>query len=133
MDSTQIVNLYLTGFGEFDGCKSNPTTEIVDQIDFSSLEQLEGYQFNVEFREIVGVDIESVNNAISSIKDALKPHLNDGSKNLVLHLGVNQGTARICLEKQAANIMDFGCPDMKGNCPENEQIDKDKELKYKLK
>ena len=132
MESEQLVNLYMTGFGQFGSCKTNPTSDIINEIDLSPLEQIAGYKINVEIREVVDVDIDSVNSALDHIQDALQNHIEDGSRNLILHLGVSQGASEICLEKQALNVMNFSIPDMQGNQPMDEKIDKGEEIDHIL-
>ena len=132
METTNVVNLYLTGFGAFGSIANNPTTEIINEIDLSSLEQLEGYTVNVKIREVVDVDIDSVNSALDHIQDALQDHVEDNSRNLILHLGVNNSATQICLEKQAINLMNFSIPDMQGNQPLDEKIDKGEETDHAL-
>ena len=132
MEPSKVVNLYITGFGAFGSVVSNPTMDIINEIDLSPLEQLEGYSVSVKIREVVDVDIDSVNSALDHIQDALQDHANDGSRNLILHLGVNASATQICLEKQAANLMDFSIPDMQGNQPLDENIDKGEETDHIL-
>jgi pyroglutamyl-peptidase len=48
-------------------------------------------------------------------------------------LGVNGGAQRIHLEKQAVNCNDFSMPDVQGNQPINDAIDKGEEIDHCFK
>uniref|UniRef100_A0A7S3JPB9 Pyroglutamyl-peptidase I n=1 Tax=Euplotes harpa TaxID=151035 RepID=A0A7S3JPB9_9SPIT len=56
----------------------------------------------------------------------MQDHIYDGSRNLVLHLGTDFSASRVCIEKQAKNLMDFQLPDNEGNQPKGKKIDKEK-------
>ena len=60
MEDTKNVNLYITGFGPFGSVASNPTTEIVKEIDLSSLYELEGYKVDVKVKEVRNIKIITI-------------------------------------------------------------------------
>ena len=122
--------MYLTGFGAFGTITNNPTMEIINEIDISPLKELEGYTVNLKDKEVVQVDIDSVNSALDRIHEAIDPHTEDGSHNLIVHLGVNSAATEVRLEKQAVNCNDFRIPDAQGNQPCNEMIDKCEKLDH---
>ena len=124
MEDKQIINLYITGFGPFDTITHNPTTEIVNDTDLCCLNEMDKFSVNIEFKEVLDVGIESVNDAINKIHDLIQEHIYDNSKNLIIHLGTDYSSSKIWLEKQAINWMNFTIPDNEGNQPENEKIDK---------
>ena len=101
MDSKRTVNLYITGFGPFDTITNNPTEEIVNDIDLTSLCEFEGCTVNVEFKEVLDVDLDSVKTAIGSIHDLIQEHMYDDSANC--HYWIST-------EIQLNNIHKFGSP-----------------------
>ena len=79
---------------------------------------------------MVDVDIKSVDTALDEIHDAIQDHIYDHSYNLIIHLGADASASRICIEKQAKNCNDFFIPDIEGNQPQKEKIDRSKGLDH---
>ena len=132
-DNPKQYNVYMTAFGAFGNITNNPTMEIVQDIDLTHLQNVDGKCIKLIDKWIVDVDIDSANAALDKIHDVMDEHADNHTQNLILHLGVNAGATRIELERQAVNCTDFGIPDMQGNQPRNEMIDKGEEVCHAYK
>ncbi|CAI2380985.1 unnamed protein product [Moneuplotes crassus] len=130
----KTFNLYISGFGPFDTVTKNPTTTIVEELDIENeiRKDFEDYNINVVYKEVIEVDIDSVDEQLDCIHDKIQDSLYDGSYNLVLHLGTDSSSSRIQVEKQAANCKDFTIPDNQGNQPQGEKIDRSKDIEHCL-
>ncbi|CAI2381029.1 unnamed protein product [Moneuplotes crassus] len=102
--------------------------DLVEDFDIEKV-QTEGSNVVLKSKEIVSVDPDSADQAVNNIHEACEPHFEDGSHNLLIHLGVNAGICEINLEKQAKNVKNFCIPDSQGNIYRDQKIDEDCDLR----
>lgn len=140
------IHIHVTGFGPFGDIKVNPTMKIVPLI--STFDE----NVHIKTRNILRVSMGSVQEYIQSIvamknaesTDMNKPFIVDDGKiqgtvapnvnkekktlTILLSLGVNAGTNSILLEHCYYNMADFRIPDVDGNQPLEQPIDKNYSL-----
>ena len=70
----------------------------------------------IKFIKVVDVSIQDCDEAVSDIVSSILEAPKDET-HLILHFGVAAGRKCFSLENRAKNILDFRCPDERGNTP----------------
>jgi pyroglutamyl-peptidase len=106
-----MKNISITGFGEFNGVKVNPSMKVVEAVQKKS-EALSIFEGNIKFNNLE-VSVEKCKE-IATLSD---------NETLFIHIGVDAGSSHIKLEQFAYNNMTFRVPDQRGFQPLNEPIE----------
>lgn len=93
--------LLITGFEPFAGDSLNPSQQIIQQIDWNSLEAIDAYPL------ILPVSASSVAEPLIGALDRVQP-------DLAIHLGLAGGSSHIRLERVAINVLDMRIKDNSG-------------------
>ena len=112
------LNLYVTGFGKFADILENPTTYIVRELQRKY--EAKELEVNIKYIKIVEVSIQDCDEALEQIVKVIQQE--PEGKHLIVHFGVAEDRDCYSIEHKAKNIMDFGCPDERGNNPLNTLI-----------
>ncbi len=112
--------LFITGFGSFGDVKSNPTEEIIEALQD---EQFTCGEYSASYK-ILHVATAAVDEYLDDrqIRNQIK------SSNINVHLGVASSNMDFKLEQYCYNNMDYRIPDVFGQQPQREKIDKDMQL-----
>ncbi len=114
---TDDRTILLTGFEAFGDSEKNPTAEIVQLLDGTS----------VADHRVSGVALPvTAAGAPKALKEAVALH----SPGLVLSLGLANGRSMLALERVAINVLDFPIPDNDGSQPTGEPVVKDGPAAY---
>ena len=121
------IDLYVTGFGKFQGVAKNPTTDLVEWLQKQCAESPHP-RVELCFSDIVTVSTSQCNAALENIKKGIMKQIqkrnemqeeqSSGTSNerkiLVVNFGVNASASAFNLEKVGRNLCDFRCPDEEG-------------------
>ncbi|CDW85548.1 pyrrolidone-carboxylate peptidase-like isoform 1 [Stylonychia lemnae] len=132
----QIV-LFITGFDKFSNILENPTANLSRAIP-QLLEKNQIENLTLAHNQVVKVAIQDCDEALETIYQKINQmQEEDTSKQesekrhfIVVHFGVYQGSGQFDLESLGKNIMDFFCPDERGNTPRNQCIDSSFDRKH---
>jgi len=127
------VHFFVTGFGPFQGVASNPSSNLVNDLN-------DYIRSNPDFKLQVSAEIlETSAIYVKKRMDELFEKIDDDRKNLdgkirqhyvVLHLGVSYMAKKICLEQCAYNEATFRIPDERGYQPMQQCIVEDPSIKF---
>ena len=121
----------MTGFGRFGTIINNPTTFLVQNLPKYLKNNLK-INYKIIDARVIPVDIQNCDKALKEINQIICSQKNNFKNILILHLGVYAGTVNFRIERQGCNNESFGIPDMAGNQPINQQIDKKYSLDSKI-
>ena len=135
------IEIYLTGFGPFDGVENNPTMKIIPLVSINA------ERVSVKARDILEVCINAVQDYVDGLTSEKKgekqadihgcdnnTNEDPGSKDnkaqeqskrkltLLISLGVSKSSHKIRIEECYYNRADFNYPDVDGNQPFNQKI-----------
>jgi pyroglutamyl-peptidase len=114
---TDNPTILVTGFEAFGDSEKNPTAEIVQLLDGTS----------VDSYRVAGVVLPvTATGAPAALRDAVARH----SPSLVLSLGLASGRSMLALERVAINVLDFPIPDNDGYQPADEPVLEDGPAAY---
>lgn len=112
------MKLIVTGFGPFPGVPVNPAATVAEK----TVAQLKSKGIYATFEQL-DVSIQTCREFYDKIK---------GKDIFVLHIGVYTELLRPEIETVGRNILNFGCPDVKGEKPVNKKIDDSVMLREKI-
>ncbi len=97
-----MVDIIITGFGEFGGVKDNPTTHLINHFHQNGIPGIGKEQ--IRALKVLHVSVETGGQQLKELQEACK-----GSSNIQLwiHLGVSAKATTFCLEQRAQNCLDF--------------------------
>lgn len=132
-DQPQIKDIAFnfTGFGPFLSIETNPTSVLIQSI--KTWTDKGELNFNVSDARVLTVAAQDCREYVSEIVASIeeKQKASPGIKQILVHMGVDDGAEQICFELHGYNTADFGGgPDVKGYCPENEKINGDLPLEH---
>eukprot|EP00761_Pharyngomonas_kirbyi_P003176 gb/GECH01003180.1/.p1 GENE.gb/GECH01003180.1/~~gb/GECH01003180.1/.p1 ORF type:complete len:260 (+),score=66.00 gb/GECH01003180.1/:1-780(+) len=134
MEQSLEINLFITGFGKFNGVEENPSTLLVNKIkdnsEFKTL--LEKKNLKIVDIDILEVSVKAVDNYFDRIKQQYNDILfnNKHHKTIFLHFGIAGKTCQVFIEKRAKNDMSFRVPDEQGFQPAQKPIDINQEISH---
>jgi len=131
--TVQDIVFNFTGFGAFLGITKNPTTELIGSLQNWIKENQ--CEFQVGDVRVLNVTADDCKKYISEIMSELekKEAENPQSKQILVHMGVDDSAQKISLEIHGYNNADFGGPDNNNYCPINEKINKTFPLEHYFK
>ncbi|KAG8063271.1 hypothetical protein GUJ93_ZPchr0003g18543 [Zizania palustris] len=116
------VTVHVTGFKKFHGVAENPTEKIVRNL--QSFMEKRGLPKGLTLGSCTVLETAG-QGGLAPLHDLLESaivdrdyELSDKGQVIMLHFGVNSGTTRFALEKQAVNEATFRCPDELGWKPQ---------------
>ncbi|KAG8063274.1 hypothetical protein GUJ93_ZPchr0003g18543 [Zizania palustris] len=120
------VTVHVTGFKKFHGVAENPTEKIVRNL--QSFMEKRGLPKGLTLGSCTVLETAG-QGGLAPLHDLLESaivdrdyELSDKGQVIMLHFGVNSGTTRFALEKQAVNEATFRCPDELGWKPQRVPI-----------
>jgi pyroglutamyl-peptidase len=113
------VSVHITGFGRFKGVDDNPSCHLARGLVTAAIEAAHDPRIHVASSRVVEVSIDAANAALTEIFECVH---DEGTRTIIVHLGVAASAKRFHLEEQAANECTFRCPDESGAQPQGQCI-----------
>ncbi|CAN6908382.1 unnamed protein product [Brassica oleracea] len=117
-EGPKAITIHVTGFKKFLGVSENPTEKIANNL--KSYVEKRGLPSGLSLGSCTVLETAG-EGAKSQLYEVLESSVVDKSTNgtvVWLHLGVNNGSAKFAIERQAVNEAHFRCPDQLGWQPQ---------------
>lgn len=124
------MSVVLTGFSSFGDVTSNPTEALINHI--LEKEKSQHLSYHLLDAKILPVSAQRVKDYLTNFLYPSLSHNHHSSNIIIVHLGVDEKSTCIKLEKQAVNEATFRIPDVDGWQPHECCIDEDFSFRHAL-